>query len=331
MSRFYIDLPFSKEISYADLIESHEGNQDLMTEDSSSESCRSYSHVMRELINRGETYGIFSKGYKYKKNSVDIETDTQSKLSSFIDSDTEISSVATEEFYLAVDEGFYVLGPDEFISDTQLKRNRVELYKNSEEVQNKILQVEEFYKTKNFTQIPKRITIILLEIQDLIKNNENFQSEVYKKLGKITGLGSNKVIQHLQRISDKKKKFDAMNNYQSKLKSFKKLVVAYCGNGKTWGYSLETKYKELVEALINYVQLNNYFSTNYDNEIGLLDLNSEKNKIHNEIEKLGGRRTGNSSQPIEIISQEPVKNVIEINSRTSSACINKIDCVDKLK
>ena len=307
--RFFINLPEHKEISYDDLLDLYNSEQEYESSQSlSSIHSRSYQFRIRELINYGETYGMSSKLYKYKKNSSEDETESQSMscISSFIDADSDESLGNTEEFQLALDEGFYIITPSEFLGNNPLKRCRAsDLYEIPEEVNIKIQEIKDIYNKKTYKQIPKSVSKILKEINDIIEKYELLEKKetIFKYIGDATSLGSNKIIEAIQKMIENDNKKNILNQYKKKFIALKKFIICFCRNGREWSQNIECLYQDLIEKLKDYVEVSNEFNRKYDAKNEVIDFELEKEKVDEEIKKLGARRSGIHSQPIEISSE----------------------------
>ena len=313
--RQYISLPINKEISYSSLLEAlYETEEPSSSQAIPSEISQTYCYRIRDLINRAESFGISAKHYKYHRDSSEDETESQSAsvLSSFIDNCSEDTDWNTQDFNQARDEGFCVVFPDEIQVNNSLKRTRDEdLLPNSIDL--KIKEIKDIYSLdKVYVKIPKRVSIMIKEVALLIDQDDTIDSElVLRRIGQSTGLGIKKIKSHIEQLNEREYKAEMLRKYKVKLREFKKLVGCYCSNERQWSEKLEKMYQDLIRKLEKYVEASNEFNSKYETKGEALRLSQEKERINSEIIILGGKRSGNYSQPIEIESQNSPTSISE--------------------
>lgn len=297
-NKFYIDLPETKEISYADLLDSRYKDQGLSSDDFESEySLVSYRGFLDEFIKRGDTLGYCTKKYTFQS---DDETDTQSILSSFIDPETKSTSLDSEDFSIAINEGFYVLQAKDYSIQNSLKRVRSSYSNSCSELDDKINSLREVYLKHKGKTIPKQATLILKDISDYLDQNSQYnKARIFQELSKITNFAVAYLEKHIIQFTESIIKKEAYNVYNKSKRSFYKILK----KSGTWTRSLEKAYGNVMEDLKNFVEKYNEFVAKYEPSSTRLDFKDEKAKIVKDIEIAGIMRLGSSSQPIELSSQ----------------------------
>ncbi|OMJ88417.1 hypothetical protein SteCoe_9636 [Stentor coeruleus] len=294
-NKFYINLPETKEISYADLLDSRYKDQGLSSDDFESEySSVSYRGFLDEIIKRGDTLGYCTKKYTFQS---DDETETQSNLSSFIDSESKSTSLDSEDFSVAINEGFYVLQAKDYSNKNKLKRVRSSYGTSCSELDDKINSLRELYLKHKAKTIPKQATLILKDISDYLDQNSQYnKAKIFQELSKLMNFSVAYLEKHIVQFFESNKKKEAYNVYNKSKRSFCKMIKI----AGSWTESLEKAYRNLIEDLKKFVELYNEFVGKYEHSSCILDFKEEKAKIEKDIELAGILRSGSSSQPIEL-------------------------------
>lgn len=311
-NRIYVSLPSTKEISYLNLIsKASDENLSFFSDLEEAVSEEKYSNRIRDLINRAENFGIYAKKYEYRRNSMELETASQnsSVLSSFIDDFSDEEEIgSTQDYQLAVDEGFFTVSPNE-IQNNSLKRKREEKSQESplfpEDLAEKMQIIKNAYNgNKKYTKIPKFISMALKAVNHILSKNPHIDREnILKIIATDMKIGISHIKTHLEVLSLQEKKSEISTKYKNKLKAFKNLVECSCVNGKNWSDQLEKRFQITISSLEEYINICNEHHVKSEGKGVKLEFNVEKQKLLTEISNLGGHRSGNYSQPIEISSE----------------------------
>lgn len=215
-NRIYVELPSSREISFKDIKPQTNSNSP-----SSIEAYSGYSGFLEKFIRNGETNGFKNKIYLNKQSGSELSPNSGSYLSSFVELESESSQILSQDLQSALNEGFYVLDPEN-LNKNPLKRIRKT--DESQQILEILLKIPENPKLPN-KSIPPTIISFLKDLSAILDKNKSIEAKkIFEQISNKTGIGIERIIKCIKSEKLSQAKKQAYDSFIVSLEVCKKSV-----------------------------------------------------------------------------------------------------------